>query len=634
MRQSNPWGKGENPFKGFGDLFGGNPFGFDKDEDSMSQDSRRSGGSNGPRFIGLGEWWRSKSKPKKALWIAIAIVIVASLYWWFHPAINIHSEELWLFLGIVILLPSFLILRGYMIAYRNGTNRLPRDDGKALKMKRLSLIPVVIALIGVVGALASATFFPGNAAKYASVLVTTEQDFASDIPEVDYDTIPVIDRDSATILGNRVMGSISDYVSQFEISDIYSQINYQGRPVRVSPLNYADIVKWFTNQADGIPAYVLVDMNSQDTEIVRLEEPIRISESDPLIYNVDRFVQLKYPFYMFDQKSFEIDEEGNPWWVCPVQSRTIGLFGGTTISRVVLCNASTGECQDLAVEDVPDWVDRIYPTDLLVEQYNWSGLYVNGWWNSWLGQEEVRQTTQAGGENGYNYLVKDDALWLYTGVTSATSDDSIIGFVLINQHTAESHFYPVAGATEQSAMASAEGQVQNLRYTSTFPLLINVSGQPTYFMSLKDSAGLVKMYAMLDIQRYQNVAVGDTISETQQNYQSLLASNGVVESSEGVVGATEVTGQIKTLYTVFVDSSTHFYFTLEGDSRIFDCPVTIPGIAAYQVGDTITIQVNEEEDASVTEVVAIGSGDSLQTAEPESTDTTTEDPTTTDAAET
>ncbi len=614
MKQSNPWGKGENPFSSFS-----NSFGFGGEGDSKKSGKSSSGSGNG--FNEIGNWWRSKSKPKKALWIIIAIVVVLFLYWWFHPALNIRSQELWIFVGIFILLPSFLILRGYMTAYRTGTDKHPQDDGKAIRMKRLSWIPVVIALVGVLGALSSATFFPGNAEKYASVLETTDRDFATDIPEVDYSTIPVIDRDTASILGNRVMGSISDYVSQFEISDIYSQINYQGRPVRVSPLNYADIVKWFTNQSEGIPAYVLVDMTTQDTEIVRLENPIRISESDPFINNVDRYVQLKYPFYMFDQKSFEIDEDGNPWWICPVQDRTIGLFGGTTISRVVLCNASTGECLDLPVSEVPDWVDRVYPADLLIEQYNWSGLYLNGWWNSWLGQEGVKQTTQTGEESGYNYIVKDDAVWLYTGVTSATGDDSIIGFVLINQRTSESHFYSVAGATEESAMTSAEGQVQNLRYTSTFPLLINISGQPTYFMSLKDSGGLVKMYAMLDIQRYQNVAVGDTIEETQQNYMALLASNGVVDSTTSSSGSTEITGTISTMYQVVVDGSTRFYLTLEGDDRVFDCPVSIVGIVAYKTGDTITLQFYEG--SQVCTVTAIGSGDDLQTAPADSTDTET-----------
>ena len=157
-----------------------------------------------------------------------------------------------------------------------------------------------------------------------------------------------------------------------------------------------------------------------------------------------------------------------------------------------------------------------YPTDLLLEQYNWSGKYKDGWLNSVLGQRNVVQTTPGtDGNLGYNYIAKDDDVWVYTGVTSATADNSIVGFVLINQRTAESHFYSVSGATEDSAMQSAEGQVQNLRYQATFPLLINVSGSDVLH-GAQGRRGLVKQFAMLDIQRYQNVAVGNTVPSARR----------------------------------------------------------------------------------------------------------------------
>ena len=438
-----------------------------------------------------------------------------------------------MFIAIVILLPLFLFFRTKSHTYKTGSEKVEKSTGKAKTFKRLSYIPVVVALIGVIGGVLSMSFVPGNAEKYSNILKTDTLEFSQDIQEVDYSEVPVIDRDSAILLGNREMGTIPEYVSQFEISSMYSQINYQGTPVR-EPLGYADLFKWFTNRDTGIPAYSLVDMTTQDAEIVRLgDSPIYYSQSEPLARNIDRYVQLKYPFYMFGEKSFEIDEDGHPWWICPVKDFTIGLFGGETISRAVLVDATTGECQDLSVDEVPEWVDRVYPANLLIQQYNWYGSYHNGWLNSFLGQEGVVRTTPGtDGTLGYNYIAKDDDVWVYTGVTSATADKSIIGFVLVNQRTQESHFYSVSGATEDSAMQSAEGQVQNLRYTATFPILINVSNQPTYFMALKDEAGLVKKFAMVDIQRYQNVAVGDTVADCQKQYEALLATNGVA-ASEG-----------------------------------------------------------------------------------------------------
>jgi hypothetical protein len=571
---------------------------------SGPRSDRPSGGPGGPGgFRGSDSAAQFSEKlaswGKRALIIAVVILllVVIAAYWWFHPPINIHSADTWTFIALFILLPLFLFFWVRSRAYRSGMGKLKYNKNKAKTFKVLSYVPVAIALVGILGAAASLAFFPGNAERYASILQTTDDEFTADIKEVDYTQIPVIDRDSAALLGNRTMGSIPEYVSQFEISPLYSQINYQGNPVRVSPLAYADLFKWFANRESGIPAYVLVNMTTQDTEIVRLKDPIHYSQSEPLIRNIDRHVQLKYPFYMLDQFSFEIDDEGRPWWICPVQDRTIGLFGGKTIQRVILCDATTGECQDLAVEDCPQWVDRVYPADLLIEQYNWSGAYQDGWINSWLGQQGVVQTTPGtAGQQGYNYIAKDDDVWMYTGVTSATADNSIVGFVLVNQRTAESHFYAVAGATEDSAMQSAEGQVQHLGYDATFPLLINISGQPTYFMALKDNAGLVKQFAMLDIQRYQNVAVGDTVMACQQAYEELLATNGVLDNAGDEARYLEARGVIERMVQAVVDGNSHFYIRIAGDARVFDFALPeLVNIVGFAEGDPIAFKYLEAE---------------------------------------
>lgn len=572
---ASPFGGGAgNPFAGFGGHGG-------------------SGGKGGDADFSFGDKMGQMSKKALVILAILLIVVLLVAYWWFHPPINIHSTDTWLFVAVFVLLPLFVFWRAESRTYETGNSKVDPSRTKAKAFKIASWVPVVIALVGVLGAVASLSVFPGNAAKYASVLETQDADFAQDIQQVDYSEIPIIDRDSAALLGNRAMGNIPEYVSQFEIAGTYSQINYQGTPVRVSPLGYADLFKWLTNRAEGIPAYALVDMTTQDAQIVKLgDHAIFYSRSEPLARNIDRYVQLKYPFYMFDEKSFEIDEDGQPWWICPVQTRTIGLFGGTTIERVVMVNATTGECTDLAIDDVPQWVDRAYPAELLIQQYNWSGKYQDGWLNSWLGQKNVVQTTPGtDGNVGYNYIAKDDDVWVYTGVTSATADNSIVGFVLVNQRTAESHYYPVAGATEESAMQSAEGAVQNLRYSATFPILINVSEQPTYFMALKDNAGTVKKFAMVDIQHYQNVATGDTVAETQKSYQAMLATSGALSTDAAEANMEEATGVIRSMTQAVMDGNSHFYVTLDGVDGIFD--FAIPGqlgIVGYKEGDTITFK--------------------------------------------
>lgn len=511
----------------------------------------------------------------------LAVLLAAGIYYYAAlPAVNIHNQGFWGFLiGIVVLL---------LVVY---SVKKKTTDIRTLKTYPGFKIGVgitgLLLLFLIIGTVLSSPIV--NAKKYYNLIQQEERNFTEDIKQISFDQIPILDRDSAIILGERKMGSMVDMVSQFEVSDLYSQINYQEVPVRVSPLVYASTIKWFTNQADGIPAYMQIDMATQETELVKLDKPIRYSQSELFNRNIYRHLRFRYPTYMFDQISFEINDEGVPYWVCPVQEYTIGLFGGQTIGRVVLCNAQTGETVDYAIEDCPKWVDRAYPADLLLELYNYHGSLVNGYINSVFGQKGCLKTT-----DGYNYIAMDDDVWVYTGVTSVNADQSNVGFILMNQRTMETRYYPISGAEERSAMASAEGQVQNLRYTAAFPLLLNVANEPTYVMALKDGAGLVKKYAMVNVQQYQTVATGDTISDCQEEYVRLLEVSGIASGEEIAGGEETVTGVITRIAQSVIDGNSHFYLVLEDDDRIFDAAITeFVEIVRYQEGDTITLTFRE-----------------------------------------
>ncbi len=442
-----------------------------------------------------------KKITKNLLFIVLGILIAGILYYIYLPAVNIHSANFWFFLmGLLIVC---MLIYGFKKAGRQfllteGRQlRLNLDFQEMKGLKYMGILLIAVFLVYLVGSILSSTIV--NAGKYQQLLTIEERNFAADIKEADYNTIPLLDKGSAALLGNRKMGSLVDMVSQFEVSNDYTQINYQGKPVRVTPLSYASPIKWLTNQKKGIPAYILIDMATQDTECVKLPEGIKYSKSEYFNRNLYRHLRFRYPTYIFDdQLFFEIDEEGTPYWVCPVKKFNIGLFGGQTVGNVVLCNAVTGECVDYQVEDVPQWVDKVYSAELLTRLYDYSGILRHGFLNSVLGQRDCLQST-----NGYNYIALDDDVWVYSGVTSVSGDQSNVGFVLMNQRTMETRFYKVEGAIEDSAMSSAEGQVQNLGYVATFPLLLNIADEPTYFMALKDASGLVKKYAMVNVQKYQ-----------------------------------------------------------------------------------------------------------------------------------
>lgn len=514
----------------------------------------------------------------KALLVLLVIVLAGIYYYVTIPAINIHSTGIWIFILLVLV----LILAAYA-AKKKFTSIREVKSSKFLKIGGIVLMAVL--LVFAAGSILSSPIV--NAKQYRNLLTIEERDFSKDIQPVNFSQIPLLDKDSAMILGNRKMGSMVDMVSQFEVSDLYSQINYQEKPVRVTPLVYASPIKWLTNQSQGIPAYIMIDMTTQDTSLVKLDKPIRYSEAEYLNRNIYRHLRFHYPTYIFDQLSFEIDDNGTPYWVCPVRKYTIGLFGGATIGRVVLCNAQTGECQDYALKDCPEWVDRANPADLLIQQYNYYGTLVHGYINSIFGQKGCLKST-----DGYNYMAMEDDVWVYTGVTSVSGDQSNVGFVLINQRTRETRYYKVNGAEEYSAMGSAEGQVQNLGYKATFPILLNISNEPTYFMALKDGAGLVKKYAMVNIQKYQNVAIGDTVSACQDAYVKLLNTSGITAGNESDFKT--VIGTIQRIAQSVIDGNSHFYLVLNGHPEIFDVPVQdYLQVVTLQEGDTVTVEYLE-----------------------------------------
>lgn len=533
-----------------------------------------------------------KKQTRNLILTLMGIAAAAILYYIYLPAVNIHSASFWFFIMGLLLVAMLIYVikkagRQFLLADGRLLN-LNIDLHEMKGLKALGILLLVVFAVYLVGSILSSPIV--NAGKYQKLMTIEERDFTDDIKEVDYNTIPLLDKNSAALLGNRKMGSLVDMVSQFEVSDDYTQINYQGKPVRVTPLSYASPIKWLTNHRNGIPAYILIDMATQDTQCVKLQEGIKYSKSEYFNHYLYRHLRFRYPTYIFDdQIFFEIDEEGTPYWVCPVKKFNIGLFGGQTVGSVVLCNAVTGECVEYDVTDVPQWIDKVYSAELLIQLYDYSGILKHGFWNSVLGQKDCLQST-----NGYNYIALDDDVWVYSGVTSVSGDQSNVGFVLMNQRTMETRFYKVEGAIEDSAMSSAEGQVQNLGYVATFPLLLNIADEPTYFMALKDGAGLVKKYAMVNVQKYQWVAIGDTIQECEKNYSALLSTNGIV--GQNADAEKEITGRITAIAPVVLSGTTHYYICLEGTDDIFDVNMedeALIGIIRCKEGDRIRISYTE-----------------------------------------
>ena len=540
----------------------------------------------------------------------ITAVIFAGLYYYFAiPPMNIKSMDFWSFWAVIVV--AFFLLR-WFFCHKLGAPQMEKkkQDEEEIKIKMGdTVIPIgkatrrvkfwlkigigvaAIVIVVLVGVWVSSTEI-FNAQQYHDQLTVEKGNFQDDVAEIPFSQIPVVDKETAVKLGNRKLGEVVSLVSQFEISNMYTQINYQNTPTRVSPLVYSDIIKWFTNQANGIPYYIRINMATQETELVELDQPMKYSIYDHFNRNLLRHLRFAYPTAMFDDPVFEIDDSGNPYWIVPIYDYEIGLVGGKDIVDVVIVDATNGEMTRYSVDDVPQWVDNAYPADLLNVQANNWGKYSNGWLNSIFGQRDVFTTTE-----GYNSLAIDDDLWMYTGLTSVTGDQSNIGFILVNMRTKETKYYQINGADEESAMRSAEGKVQEKSYDASFPILINVANQPTYFMSLKDDAGLIKQYAFVSVEQYQIVGVGDSVQAAQESYVQQLSDNGQMQQKP----STEISGQVTSIASAVVDGNTNYYFTLDDDPNV----VYVASISLNQRlpmldnGTTLTLSYTDTSDSNV-----------------------------------
>lgn len=513
---------------------------------------------------------------KKNGWIKaliITLVLAMIIEWFFLIPINLRSPSFIFFLGL--LLAIFTLLSYIFSRYMSTGSKVTLT------------ITILCVIVLVVGNIISLPVF--HASEYQKQLSMNENaNFTEDIDKVNFKTIPVVDRDSAQRLGNKQMGSIVDYVSQFEVDDDYTQINYQDEPYRVTTISYSGLIKWFTNHANGLPAYIRVNMVDQKAEVVRLENPMKYSYSDMFLRDIDRHIRINYPTLMFDEPDFEIDDDGVPYYIASTYTYKIGLFGGKDITGAIIVNAVTGESKYYNVSDIPEWVDRVYSEELLMTQLeNW-GQYKNGFFNTLFSQKGVLTPT-----DGYNYIALDDDVYMYTGLTSVSSDASNVGFALINCRTKEANYYSITGADESSAQSSAEGKVQNLGYTATFPILINSGGEPTYFLSLKDDAGLVKKYAFVNVKNYQIVATGDSVEEAQEAYFKLLSTSSDVEVE---TDSEKYTANVSDIQTAIVEGNTQYYLKLEGSDNIYIVDISQSDELPFlKAGQNVTVTYNKTD---------------------------------------
>ena len=483
-----------------------------------------------------------------------------------------------------------------------------KSSKKIKKASKLfpALTAITIVFLIFIPLFTSAPVF--HAKQYRNLIgeVKLGKDFSKHVAPISTEEIRIVDESIANRLGDKVLGTKPSLGSQTSLGTFNIQ-KVNGKLYWVAPLLHSGFFKWQKNK-QGTPGYVMVSAtNERDVRLVQEVngKPIHIK------YQKNAFFADYLPRYIyfngfmskaFTDFTFEIDDDGNPYWVVTKYKKRVG-FGGNDASGVIVVNAATGKITEYSINDAPKWIDRIQPENFIVEQLNDWGEYVKGFWNF---SNEDKLTTTRG--IALVYGVNDRAYW-YTGLTSVGSDEGTVGFVLVDTRTKETTWYKQVGATEQAARLSAEGKVQEKGYDATFPITYNINGIPTYVMSLKDNAGLVKMIAMVSVEDYTIVGVGNNIKETLRAYKNALHSKGNAVAPNRFSTSYTVKSMVTRLSKDIRNGNSFYYIMLKdyGNKIFVGSSLISNEITVTQVGDSVQITYDEDEN----EIVDISQFDNL-----------------------
>ena len=452
-----------------------------------------------------------------------------------------------------------------------------------------------------------------RASAYRDLLGKVEESvFTEDISPVNVDEIRIVDEDMAMKLGEKKLGEIPAIGSISKVGE-YSIQSVKGELYWVAPLVHRDIVKWITN-LDGTNGYIMVSAtNPQDVRLVQningKQIKIVYQEEAYFLQDLHRHIYLNGVVnYGMTEFNFEIDDDGNPYWVVSLYEHAIGYGGANAVGTAVV-DAQTGEVKVYSVEDTPKWVDRIQPENIIVQQIKDWGTYVNGFLNSVISEEGVllpsEGTSLVYGNDGRSY-------W-YTGITSAGGDESTVGFMLVDSRTKEAKFYMQTGATETAAMTTAEGKVQEKGYEATFPVMYNILGKPTYVLGLKDKARLVKMVAFVSVEDYNIIGFGETKEDAYKNYKEVLESEGndIDLDADQNLDLKDIEGVVSRINQDVTSGNTTYYITLkDNEDLIFtgssktstELPITIVGdkvSISYEKSNSNIISINEFDNKNI-----------------------------------
>ena len=534
---------------------------------------------------------------KKKAWIFLVITLLVLLYVFVEaPTLSplyLDGAIFWAVLITIYVGLNALMKIGECSfdAEKTQPGQVPFSFSARQKFPKLSAVIIAVPwiLIVVVMILCS-VFFQWKA--YRDQLGEPEiKKFDNEVQAIDVAQIPIVDENLALQLAQKKLGERPALGSQVALYSATIQM-VDGELVWVVPLYHSGFFKWLTNLS-GTPGYIVV--SATNTNDVRYVEGYKIKyhPGSYLLFDITRKVRFG-PGLMtgITDYSFELDDEGQPYWAISTYKNSRG-FSLPEADGIILLNATTGQMDRYGMDEVPEWVDRVQPEDFVLAQIANRGNYVHGIFN-FANKDKYRPS------EGHNIVYNNGRCYLFTGLTSVGADDSAIGFIMVDMVTKEPIMYEMSGATEEAAQRSAEGRVQDLKYRATFPIILNIDSQPTYFMTLKDNIGLIKQYAFVSVTNYSTVGTGESVSAAMRDYENKLRSDGVTTIGKlgGVVEQLE--GTILRISGEYSGGNTVYKFLLSEKPDILFIAESTAGaeLALTQPNDKIQVEYSLSSDGT------------------------------------
>lgn len=499
----------------------------------------------------------SQSYIQKGIIMGICYLLLLCLIIYFTiPFFNLRSRGFYFILALICIIPVTIIYTIIMKKKQRTTTKVEfnsytyeRKTGKFVKIKKdisekylfsrlisqgVSIVVLFFVALIVLFSIMGIKLFHAKAyAKQLNIETGNTQDLNTIF---DYEEgevlLPKIDKALAFKLAE---ARLEEYGSQYSIDInnfalISVERNGKTELLRVTPLEYATPFVALSKMNQGTAGYIEVNVITKEATLVTYAENEGLKYMPSAVFgkDLDRHIRSKYPTVMYNSKYFEIDNEGNPYWIIPTIKKEIGVFYGETPSGCLVVNPRNGHIEKYALNDpeAPQWIQRSVDEKVVETQANNALTYKNGFWNTLFAKKEVFQLS-----DGYNYFVKDGQTYYVSCITSPNlNDQTSIGFIAINLKTKESVRYSCSGITEMRAreIAQDDARVKAQNLDSTWPILITYHDVPTYFVVLKNNEQPQKT-VLINVEDGTIVAMGNNLEEAKQEYEKLLSTKGVVE---------------------------------------------------------------------------------------------------------